>query len=1371
MAYKPLQDPRDRIKHSCGHLSPTGPPDHAFRRLCRQCSRPAPPLTERRLPGYKRTPTQSSISNISLTNKSETHNGRTPERPQRPVECEQLNKCGDDFARELSHVIDAILEEHGKSLQQVISNINLSRPSVSPPGRTFDGLTQRSSVLPSLAERLNVGSAGRIGPNINDCPAMLREAVQTVPGLIKLINSTADNLGIDLDRRPSLHDDELFWDSPLESTPPTPVLPRQRLAFDGTADEIDEEQQRIDDPWLRQTRRQLTELSRKSTALMGELDTIADDLGVQVPERYAAEPVGDPVEQVLGEVSTGLSTLFTRLRDTALDVTPGAPPRDLDMRESPVRLHRVMMRISLQSRRKLAEGERSQEAEERAPEEIQEWIEVAQLHLPLGIDSSTITAVLETVPTTSASQIPDPVEEQVASSTLIAKKAGSKSATSFDRLDTEELGKEHFPDINEPTKDVELQHHIQDVEQTTNAPPETFNIPKLTNEVLEQRPVISRTSEQISAQRTENLGPRPEAEDDFDALVMRIARVLTQPSYKQSTMFSSTPQSELRAGVQTSEPEDQDVDQDIAVRHKSGRSLSEVTPSPEPILRKSTTRKTTGASSSPEPTTRMNTLRRSTEQVSHLPSSGYVLSRQPTTRRVTTRGPLEPLTEPTLPSAIERVASFTAIGLETGSETEAEVSDVSSLVSLAVNVCSVVQEPLLPATRQVSGLTVSTEPQLMILSKTESVPSGPVSSRHTSIDKDSPVKLTNTTTRLSTLTHMDSELSGVVQQDFDQTREPIAYVERQVTAVLPVQLAPDPDVPGVDELGDEVQHGQSRVYEESATEQPFGHPLTHRTTAGTDLARQSPPRDDPEVTEAILARQAAHIEQLSSELQRTGMSETSGGAPNDLTSPGTDDGLHRSNTTLEGTLNPVKLQKLVTEAAQALTELARMITQMQSGPQPHGQQGAEVRVQQSDTEPDLQSSQETKEGTHPDIDSAPTTDKLTLDYSVIEQPAPSVNPKSAPSTPEEEGVILGVQREPTGKSSKVARVPTEPLQKVALDRNDQVPESVAVRRSSTGLSVTRDLEPEPESNLPKHRKTRFDPEFSESTPRAPKTLSMEPERPRRVSAAPGIDAPPPDMVQRGLKPTLTGRRHRVKDQHYSPDEQHPPAPAYPSRETPAWTKPDSHTSPVSSETELSERDERGCFGRGTKVKTEPESLEQSPPKPFQDRQSTAPLQDAGPTLSGETSTRSRVDSSSLEHAYPSTRAYTPIAVQKLDSSARAASVYARKDDYDPRLTPLTQAEKQSLSKARTTSLSQRAPSNPILASRKSATGLSSPPRDGTEDEEHPASSSRNDSSEVHSASRQKSFYRVSTRRLSGALPASRSATYLRAGEQANDSQR
>lgn len=73
-----------------------------------------------------------------------------------------------------------------------------------------------------MAEKLNVGKPGQVKPNLSDNPFSLCEHINTVPELIDLINSAADDFGYDLDQKPSRMDDEAFWDAREESLPLSP---------------------------------------------------------------------------------------------------------------------------------------------------------------------------------------------------------------------------------------------------------------------------------------------------------------------------------------------------------------------------------------------------------------------------------------------------------------------------------------------------------------------------------------------------------------------------------------------------------------------------------------------------------------------------------------------------------------------------------------------------------------------------------------------------------------------------------------------------------------------------------------------------------------------------------------------------------------------------------------------------------------------------------------------------------------------------------------------------------------------------------------------------------------------------------------------
>ena len=184
---------------------------------------------------------------------------------------------------------------------------------------------------------------------MNDRRSTLRKAVQSVPELVDLVKSAADDLGVDLDRRPTASDDEKFRNAPFEATPRASVSPHPSVPL-GAINEREVEEPPSDDPWLQQTRRHPTELSDAREQLMHELDSIAVDLGVQLRDRKDSEPVIDPIQRVLSKVSTGLSRKSTRLRNKSVDSIHKEIPNMTDEQLDERRLSRVLSRISTQSR-------------------------------------------------------------------------------------------------------------------------------------------------------------------------------------------------------------------------------------------------------------------------------------------------------------------------------------------------------------------------------------------------------------------------------------------------------------------------------------------------------------------------------------------------------------------------------------------------------------------------------------------------------------------------------------------------------------------------------------------------------------------------------------------------------------------------------------------------------------------------------------------------------------------------------------------------------------------------------------------------------------------------------------------------------------
>jgi hypothetical protein len=183
---------------------------------------------------------------------------------------------------------------------------------------------------------------------------------------------------------------------------------------------------------------------------------------------------------------------------------------------------------------------------------------------------------------------------------------------------------------------------------------------------------------------------------------------------------------------------------------------------------------------------------------------------------------------------------------------------------------------------------------------------------------------------------------------------------------------------------------------------------------------------------------------------------------------------------------------------------------------------------------------------------------------------------------------------------------------------------------------------------------------------------------RRSSAAPGITAPPPEMISEQMKVGMQSRSPKQKPKkgaNYSPEQQYPPAPAYPLRETPSWTKPDTRTPSPKPKVESPPK-KRGWLGLGPWPKeelleSEVESQSRRPSQPALNSSSVQPFRGAAPgspEVPGGTQKR--------QNSYPShprqsvyRRKSDAVPLRRADTRSRQTSVYAHKDDYYP-ITPI-----------------------------------------------------------------------------------------------------
>jgi hypothetical protein len=219
-----------------------------------------------------------------------------------------------------------------------------------------------------------------------------------------------------------------------------------------------------------------------------------------------------------------------------------------------------------------------------------------------------------------------------------------------------------------------------------------------------------------------------------------------------------------------------------------------------------------------------------------------------------------------------------------------------------------------------------------------------------------------------------------------------------------------------------------------------------------------------------------------------------------------------------------------------------------------------------------------------------------------------------------------------------------------------------------------------EPSTPDKRKTSVNSADDDHPSTALAARPAQPQRSRNVSVAPGIEVALP-VARKDPEPTVPVDRPRNNGQNYPPDQQHPPAPPYPARETPSWTKPDTSAPPLRPYVEA-EPKKRGFFDWSVKPKEHPRPVQRSTTEPrLPIRQSSSPHQEKGvapfrfaaPGLPpGGTLQRPRdyvnqPQREPLHPAYSDDRRQGIVVARKYKE---AAPIFAPKDDYYPRLAPV-----------------------------------------------------------------------------------------------------
>jgi hypothetical protein len=505
-------------------------------------------------------------------------------------------------------------------------------------------------VPPNQVEKLNVGKPGQVGPNLNDSPESLRETTKSMPELIDLVNSAADDLGVDLDKKLSTQEEEKFISAPVAGTPQQSVSSRSSISLETVVEEL---QFPSEDSWLQRTQTRFTELSEARSQLMDELDLIARDIGVQTPPKSVKESVSeetsegtisreevdasaeiepvekrvsieiDPFQRVLSKVSMALTRQSTRLRNRSVDSITQEIPKTDDEEINERRLSRVLTRILTQSQHVSAITQGREDDVYIHPVEIQQWLEVAQTELPAAIDS--ITTVLDTLPSV------EPVTE-----------LEYESEISYDQQPELECEWEGYqpPARTYTGPIIELQDRVADLERQSRKE-FTLKEEEFEEEIplFEYEPSTEPMLRKATTRQPTIKIPSPES---------IVERVVT----RQPTEHFNSPEP-VWTRVTTRKPIEPLSSPEPFFERALSRQPTQRSPSLDPVIRRVTARKTTGRFPSPEPEpffVQRAVTRLPTEQ---LPSPELVMQ-EPTTYLPNEPSFDEPPVPPSTPSSLPK---------------------------------------------------------------------------------------------------------------------------------------------------------------------------------------------------------------------------------------------------------------------------------------------------------------------------------------------------------------------------------------------------------------------------------------------------------------------------------------------------------------------------------------------------------------------------------------------------------------------------------------------------------------------------------------------------------------------------------------------
>lgn len=1180
---QPLSNPDGWVKRSCGHFSYMNQDeyrDDAATKICRQCStrqvrqHPPPPIQSHRTRRRDRK-ASNSTSSSSISEYTCKHKRR---RRQRHSDCIPDEKCGDIFAKDMGHIIGAILEEHSSTLQGVINNIQNSQPPLAQLRRMSQDLVQRyqkpafctepSHIVchsqcaqqancqpfvqqshiacqpcqavcrqkqvvcqprqvvcqpvcqpvvcewttpclyspPKAAEKLNVGSPGQLKPNLNDDHVSLKESIKSTPDLVDLINSAADDLGIDLDTRPSAADEEKFQSAPVKGTSQTSTSSSHNKPTEPIDETSAEPEQPDEDTWLQQTRRHLSELSEARSQLMDELDSIAEDLGVQLQERRFSEQDPEPLPKLSSRVSTGISTRSARLRNKSVDSVAEEIPRLASEETQERRLSRLLSRITTQPRRvSTIKSNLSPDDVQELPEDPQEdaIMDVSDTSSPLEVE---LYDHFEEPPQYEQPyESPPPIE------------SGSESESASESTVYEEYI-EYTPQRSYTDHIAKLQNRVADLEDQIRLELQNPPVPLYyaSPEELPSRPMtpVERTvtSRSVAFEPPVQRMADQESEEEQIALTRATTR---RASYQPSRKSSTAPDEAVKSN--SSSP---------AVYDQESVEESEAIPI-QPISRKP-----------------------SVQRAPTEPVMPIMRMRQESLRE---QAPLEP---------IEDVSSQ--------SESEPEVVEEAFVQQLS-RASTRPEEFSLPPSRRAT--TWSTD-----------IPSAPISRKPTELSRH-------------------------------PTRQPTAPISRKPTAI---------------------------------SRQPTRQPTAPISRMPTELSRQPTRQPTMPSRRSTMRNEApppASVSSFSSENAHSPVMQRIATA--------------RTNASDE---NPTISEETVVPSIPV------------------------ERVAGNDIEPEaeIEPLAETAEVTSSESEHVLEPTPVRSPSISFVPPPVSRQPTNTPTHPiwmDDEPATL-VRRVTTGISRRPTRVATAPIQ-VPMQRNAEFePEA----EPELEPELESQPEPEPEKEVDSEPELASGERYAEPPTEESPTLELQksddpltvdepvtriPTLPRSKSVVAVPSASRKNTIPKPFEKKLK------KPVNYLPEKQYPPAAQYPARDTPLWTKPDTHTplpKPPIEKSAPKRREPIGLWSRPKRHAEPPQPLPSKPkprvrqhPWPFRDHQPMEPFRRAapGPTSKppGGTLQRPRKYAEPPRHQH--------IHHKPRDIIPRLIPVFARKDDYYPRLAPVT----------------------------------------------------------------------------------------------------